>query len=103
SRFFNLSAGISTSRRSQMSGVFHFVPMTAPGVPSVPKPLLPSFHAESSKPAFTHSSVGLVVVYRHVVGALSAAGITVEIFGSGGIGAQPDALVLSRFAHFFHT
>lgn len=41
-RVFSLSAGICISRRNQMSLVFHFVPIAAPGVPSVPsqKPLL---------------------------------------------------------------
>ena len=62
-----------------------------------------ALHAESSKPGLAQSSAGFSVVNRHMAGAVSAAGTTVVIFGSGGIGAQPAALVLSRLAHFFHT
>src|SRR6184192_2336666 len=39
-----------------MSGVFQTVPTTAPGVPRVPKPPGPSFHALVSKPGFDTSA-----------------------------------------------
>ena len=55
-------SGSVNSRRNQISGVFHSVRTTAPGVPRVPKPALPCFHSPASKFGLNQSSGGFCVV-----------------------------------------
>ena len=61
-RSLHFPSGSTNSRRSQMSGVFHSVRTTAPGVPWVPNPPGPSFHAEASNSGLNQSSAGACVV-----------------------------------------
>ena len=50
------------SRQIQMSAVFHSVPTTARGVPTVPKPPGPVFQAEASKSGLNQLSTGFSIV-----------------------------------------
>src|SRR6476620_9920784 len=83
----------STARRSQMSGLSHFVRTTAPGVPSVPKPPGPLFHPSSAKPGSIQPVAGLVVVYRHVCADFALVGTSVAIFGGGAYSLAAAALI----------
>ena len=56
---------VRPSERNQMSPVFHSVRTTAPGVPLVPNPPGPFFHAESSNSGLNQPAAGLSMVYRH--------------------------------------
>ena len=67
-----------------MSGVFHSVPTTAPGVPFVPKPPSPSFHAASSKSGFSQPSAGFVGRVAPRLRGLLARSATSSRYSGGG-------------------
>src|SRR6476659_4299289 len=100
-------AGSANSRRAQMSGVFHSVRTTEPGVSGVPNPPGPLFHEASLKTGVIQSSAGFSKMNRQVTAFFSEVGTTSVILGGVGSGAhlsgRAPLFSRSRSAHFFQS